>query len=218
MAGWIPAGSGATPTPPPRRRWSRASFMAGRGSSLSHYRFCCRFSRTGARGKTRASRPSSCSGARVASRGRPSRAWRSVTGAGRPLGWALVRVARSESDRLRHGGVPAVPGVSRAPLPRPGRAGLHEGRRLPHQHHRSRRRPGGGLRLLAGPHGALERGPGPIRRVRAGSLHREAREPARSGASTVCTGPLRCGVAWNTLFLAILVGARHDDASVWPSP
>ena len=42
--------------------------------------------------------------------------------------------------------------------------------------------------------------------LRAGGVRRQIRRHARSGVSTACSGDLRCGVAWNTLFLGLLVG------------
>ncbi len=91
------------------------------------------------------------------------------------------RGPRAQPVGLRHGSGPPRPGEPHPPLPRPGGTGLHEGRCLPDQRDRPGRRPRGGLRVLAGGDGALERGARRGRRIRARDLPQQACEPVDLG-------------------------------------
>ena len=128
------------------------------------------------------------------------------------------RRAGAPPGRLRHGRLPPGPGVPHAPLPRPRGAGLHEGRCVPRERDRPRRRrswasssSGRSLTVL------VERGARRGRRVRARGLLRQALDPLRSGAWTASAA--RSGAAWpGTRCSSRSWWAPARRSSAWPSP
>ena len=125
--------------------------------------------------------------------------------AGEPPRRAGTPAVRPRDGRPRSG-----PGVPHAPLSRPRRAGLHEGRCVPHEHDRPGRGARGRLRLLAGAHRARQRGARRGRRARALRLLRQAHGPLRLGPGL----PPRAAPVRRGLEHAVPGGpggGRHDD-------